>query len=360
MRGVGGPLCTLLIQVLARVEPEDKYMLIAQLMQAGEVVAVTADALCDLGSLRLADVGVAMGSGCGTVRRNGDVEALDDSLGCVITSILWGRCLHSITRRFVRFQVTTVAMTAVVTFLGVLVTPNAVWPLTVAQLLWLSLLADGLAAFVLATDLSDVDAAHEPQHKTAPLMSNQMWRQTASEALFQTLLLLTVATSYGAAWFGVPQGSRQHTAVLGNLFLLLPLLHLLACRRDPARDEAAYLRGSTAFWALAGAAFALQLLGTQCAPDHMGTVPLSFGQWAGVLLFAALCVPVDLGIALLLFSEPEYKPLVPPESRRSSQSAPRMRWLSSRLLALTDWRVMHPRVDWALCRTRVLRSVTSD
>ena len=48
------------LTVLARSRPEDKYLLVAGIKEMGDVVAVTGDGTNDVGSLKRADVGLAI------------------------------------------------------------------------------------------------------------------------------------------------------------------------------------------------------------------------------------------------------------------------------------------------------------
>lgn len=52
------------LRIIARATPEDKYLLIAGIKQAGGLVAMTGESVADAAALKEADVGLCMGTGC--------------------------------------------------------------------------------------------------------------------------------------------------------------------------------------------------------------------------------------------------------------------------------------------------------
>jgi magnesium-transporting ATPase (P-type) len=80
------------IAVIARATPLDKLRIVEILQSQGHVVAMTGDGVNDAPSLRLADVGVAMGkSGTEVARQASDVVLLEDDFASLVEALIEGR-----------------------------------------------------------------------------------------------------------------------------------------------------------------------------------------------------------------------------------------------------------------------------
>ncbi|WP_188190337.1 cation-translocating P-type ATPase [Nonomuraea sp. SYSU D8015] len=80
------------VSVFARVTPEHKARIVTSLRKAGRVVAVTGDGANDVPAIRLADVGVSLGSHAApATRAAADIVMLDDRIETIIDAIVEGR-----------------------------------------------------------------------------------------------------------------------------------------------------------------------------------------------------------------------------------------------------------------------------
>jgi calcium-translocating P-type ATPase len=80
------------VAAIARATPLDKLQVIESLKRRGHTVAMTGDGVNDAPSLRLADVGVAMGRGGTEVARQAaDVVLLDDDFATLVEALVEGR-----------------------------------------------------------------------------------------------------------------------------------------------------------------------------------------------------------------------------------------------------------------------------
>jgi magnesium-transporting ATPase (P-type) len=86
--------------VIARATPLDKLRIVESLQRLGHTVAMTGDGVNDAPSLRLADVGVAMGhTGTEVARQTADVVLADDDFSTLVESFVEGRSFWRNIRR---------------------------------------------------------------------------------------------------------------------------------------------------------------------------------------------------------------------------------------------------------------------
>jgi Ca2+-transporting ATPase len=61
------------------------------------------DGLADSEVLKLADVGLCMGTGCDVAKDHADLIILDNNFSSIRRSILWGRAMFDNVRKFLQF-----------------------------------------------------------------------------------------------------------------------------------------------------------------------------------------------------------------------------------------------------------------
>jgi len=86
---------------MARSRPEDKYALVAGLIERGNIVAVTGDGTNDAPALKKADIGFAMGiAGTEVAREAASIILLDDNFKSIVSAVLWGRNIYDAIKKF--------------------------------------------------------------------------------------------------------------------------------------------------------------------------------------------------------------------------------------------------------------------
>ncbi|MEO3814044.1 cation-translocating P-type ATPase [Sphaerisporangium sp. B11E5] len=87
------------VSVFARVTPVHKARIVDGLQRAGRIVAVTGDGANDAPAIRLADVGIALGSrATPAARAAADVVVTDDRIETIVDAIVEGRAMWSSVR----------------------------------------------------------------------------------------------------------------------------------------------------------------------------------------------------------------------------------------------------------------------
>ena len=297
------------VRVFARVSPEHKVRIVRVLKKLGNVVAMTGDGVNDAPSLRMADIGIAMGKGGTDVAKQAsDMILADDHFATIEKAIEEGRSIYRNIKKTVLFLLSSNFGEIITMFTAVLF--GIASPLKASHILWINLITDSLPALALGMDHND----KEQLMKMPP--------RGAKEGLFANGGLACTI------FYGVLIGGIRLAA-----FLKLPweMLHQNNLPFDPAHimevfsDGAVLARAQTyAFTVLgmsqlfhaagmrdvrtsvfsrkrkfnpvlAGAfavGFVLQLAVTEVPylVTMFGTAPLAVSEWMSLLLLAAFPV----------------------------------------------------------------------
>jgi Ca2+-transporting ATPase len=279
--------------VRARVTPTEKLRLVERLQRAGEVVAVTGDGVNDAPALRRADVGVAMGrGGTETAREASDLVLTDDDFSTIIAAIREGRTIADNVRKFVAFLLS--ANFGEVLLFGVAVIAGLGAPMTVAQVLIVNVLTDGLPAVALAQDPPAPGVMQRPPERGDRLFGSVAW---GALALVGALVGLAAMGSFlvGRSMDDeAAQTMAYATVAFSELFLAFAV-------RAPVEP---WWKGPLNGYLIAGVAASAVLLALTlfAEPLHeaLGTVALDAPEIAIVAGFAVVpFAVVELGKAIM-------------------------------------------------------------
>jgi Ca2+-transporting ATPase len=93
------------LQIIARSSPDDKNILVSQLKELGDTVAVTGDGTNDALALKTADVGFAMGiTGTEVAKEASDIIIMDDNFASIVKAIAWGRTVNDAVKKFLQVR----------------------------------------------------------------------------------------------------------------------------------------------------------------------------------------------------------------------------------------------------------------
>jgi len=166
------------VSVFARVSPQHKLRIVKQLMNQGEVVAVTGDGVNDAPALKAAHLGVAMGkTGTDVAREAADMVVTDDNFATIFHAVEEGRVVFDNIRKVVLFLIPT-GFAAIVSILLAMVLGVPV-PYVAAQLLWINLVTNGLQDVALAFEPGEKDILkRKPRPPKEGIMSRLMFERS--------------------------------------------------------------------------------------------------------------------------------------------------------------------------------------
>jgi cation-transporting P-type ATPase E len=134
--------------VFGRVAPRQKEAMVTALQASGHVVAMTGDGVNDVLALKLADIGIAMGSGASATKAVAELVLLDGSFATLPGVVAEGRRVAANIERVANLFVTkTVWATLLAVAVGLAVLP---YPFLPRHLTIIDTLAIGIPSFFLA------------------------------------------------------------------------------------------------------------------------------------------------------------------------------------------------------------------
>lgn len=177
------------LRVLARALPQDKTRLVRLSQELELVVGMTGDGINDAPSLKLADVGFAMGSGTDIAKSAGDIVIVDNSFGSISKTILYGRTIFKSIRKFITFQLIMNLAACGITLIGQFMGIDN--PITIIQMLWVNIIMDTLGGLAFAGEAPlDYYMREKPKRRDEPILSSAVMSHIMLNGAFTLCLLV--------------------------------------------------------------------------------------------------------------------------------------------------------------------------
>jgi len=275
------------IGVVGRVAPEHKVLLAQTLKDKGHVVAMTGDGVNDAPAIKAADIGVAMGSGTEVAKNAGRMILSDDNFATIVYAVEQGRKLYDNLNKFIRFVLLEL-VAFVLTFLGAtLLNLAAGQPFTPAQILWINFLVNAPFGVALGFDEETPGLmSRRPRPRGESILTKPMMITCGLGGLYvavANLLLIVIGKNY--------YGSIQIGQSIGLVaFSLMLVVAAFESRRERGSAFSTETFNSPRMNKTALVEIALAYLITQAdfLNKLLGTVSLTFAQWAMALLAAVV------------------------------------------------------------------------
>lgn len=156
--------------VVARCAPETKVRMIEALHRRQKYAAMTGDGVNDSPSLKLADVGIAMGlNGSDVAKSASDIVLADDNFASIVNAVEEGRRMFDNIQKFVLHLLTSNVGEVILLICGLAFQDSSgfsVFPLSPLQILWINMLTSSFPAFGLGKEKAASDVMERPPHNT--------------------------------------------------------------------------------------------------------------------------------------------------------------------------------------------------
>lgn len=218
--------------VYARVSPEHKVRIVKAWQANGEIVAMTGDGVNDAPSLKIADIGCAMGVvGTDVAKEAADVILTDDNFATVVSAVEEGRRIYDNILKAIQFLLSSNIGEIVVLFVAILITPllgrvfnidiTIIETLLPIHILWINLVTDSLPALALAVDPAAKDIMKRKPLKNTKkgiFTKGMSWR-VVYQGIMIGLLTLT-AFIIGLSTEGISQEEKVKTGQTMAFYVL--------------------------------------------------------------------------------------------------------------------------------------------
>ena len=287
------------LHVFGRVAPEDKVRLARLMQEAGEVVAMTGDAVNDAAALKQADVGVAMGSGSEVTKQAGKLVLTDDNFATLVHAVDLGRDIYRRISSYVKLQLTILSSVLQLMLYATILNINGGVALFPMQLLFAKFFVVVTVVIGFIVDVPDPGVMQRPPRTPGSRIATraQTVRWAITGFIISSLALMVLA------WGPDEPSTTDPSASMTMAFAVVALSAVnngLVMRREREPWWSApifpYLGWIILGWMLTWAAVELNML-----QRLLDTVSLTGAQWVLVIalsLVAPAFTAIDKAIQL--------------------------------------------------------------
>lgn len=290
--------------VFARVSPEHKVKIVQALKKLDKIVAMTGDGINDAPSLKMASIGVGMGtSGTDVVKSVADMVVTDDNFASIVVAIEEGRKVYQNIQKALQYLLSTNAIEVLGMLLALIFFPNIIF-LTAVQMLFINLVTDSLPAFALGVEKAEKDIMLNPPRKSK---ENIFSKQIKVGITYQSILQLIIVM--GIFVYGVKRFDSEiaNTMVFFTI-VFVQTIHSINAKSNKSIFEIKLFENKT-FNICFLITMALNIV-IACLPvcyKVFGLTYLNISQWALVITCSLAIIPFVEIVKLILNRKNEIK-----------------------------------------------------
>ena len=281
------------LRVVARALPQDKTRLVKLAQECGLVAGMTGDGINDAPSLKLADVGFAMGNGADIAKSAGDVVIINNSLMAISKTILYGRTIFKSIRKFITFQLVMNFAACGVSICGQLLGIES--PITIIQMLWVNIIMDTLGGLAFAGEPAlEYYMKEKPKRRDEPILSRDMLVRVLVMGVYTLgVCILFLKADIFREMFGGPDGERGFLTAFYALFIFLGIFNCF-CARCERMWMLANISKNKPFIIIMLLITIIQMLMIFYGGELFRSSPLSLQQIVMTVMLAFTLMPFDM------------------------------------------------------------------
>lgn len=220
------------LRVIARAMPRDKTRIVKLAQELNLVVGMTGDGINDAPSLKLADVGFAMGSGTDIAKSAADVVILDDSISAIEKTVLFGRTIFKSIRKFITFQLIMNIAACGVSIIGQFIGVEA--PITIIQMLWVNIIMDTLGGLAFAGEPASPHYMREkPKTRDEQILSRDMLHQIGYTGIYTLALsIFFLSSPLVRKYYGFSHSTAAFYTAFYALFIFSGIANCFTARSE--------------------------------------------------------------------------------------------------------------------------------
>ncbi|MBQ8468187.1 MAG: calcium-translocating P-type ATPase, PMCA-type [Clostridia bacterium] len=273
--------------VFARVSPEHKTRLIKALKKSGNIVGFAGDGINDAPSVKIADIGVAMGSGTDVTKSAADIIISTDDYSTIVLAVEQGRTIFSNIQKVLLFLLSTNMVEVIGIFVAAIIMPSATFLLP-SQILFVNLVTDSLPAFALGLEKPENNIMQKPPRNPKSTIFSEIGWPILIQGFAQSFIVMIMFV----VCFNMFENDVASTMVFVTI-CLMQIIDAINCKSLRSLTKIKLFNNKTfniSFVTL----LALILLICFVPPlaSLFSIVPLSALQWLTVALVSISIIPV--------------------------------------------------------------------
>lgn len=273
--------------VFARVTPEHKSRIVKALKKSGNIVGFTGDGINDAPSIKLANIGVCMGSGTDFTKSVSDLIISTDDYSTIVLAIEQGRTIFNNIQKVLLFLLSTNIVEVLGIFISTLVIPNSIFLLP-SQILFINLVTDSLPAFALGLEKTENNIMQKPPRSTKATIFDGIGWHILLQGFTQTFIVMIMFV-FALNYFG----NNVASTMVFITICMMQIIHAINCKTIRSITKVNIFSNKTfniSFILLLALILIISLV-TPLA-SMFGLVQLSLLQWLFVALTSISIIPI--------------------------------------------------------------------